>query len=117
MLCALAKAYGKTDTVYSGPMFKEAKAEGGKLIVTFDHTGSGLTTRDGKAPSHLEIAGTDGQFVAASGSIENNALVVHSDSVPQPAAVRYAWDEKAMPNLANKEGLPAAPFHSEKWPK
>lgn len=117
MLCALAKAYGKAGAVYSGPMFKEAKPQGDTLVVTFDHTGGGLTTRDGKAPSHLEIAGADGKFLPASATIESDRLIVRSGAVPQPAAVRYAWDEKAMPNLANKEGLPAAPFHSQKWPK
>jgi sialate O-acetylesterase len=117
VLCALAKTYGKPDTVFSGPMFKEAQPADGNLRITFDHAPNGLTTRDGKPPSHLEVAGADGKFSPATGSIEGNALIVHSDAVPQPVAVRYGWDEKAMPNLANKEGLPAAPFHSQKWPK
>jgi sialate O-acetylesterase len=112
----MAKAYGKTDLVHSGPIFREAKPEGGALRVSFDHTGGGLITADGKAPSHLEIAGADGTFVVATGTIEGNSLIVRSDAVPAPVTVRYAWHEEAMPNLKNREGLPAAPFHSEKWP-
>ena len=115
-LQAMAKAYGKTDLVHSGPIFREAKPEEGALRVSFDHTGGGLITADGKAPSHLEIAGADGNFVAATGTIEGNSLIVRSDAVPAPVTVRYAWHEEAMPNLKNREGLPAAPFHSEKWP-
>lgn len=117
VLWALAKAYGQPRLIHCGPLFKDAKAEGGKLRVTFDHTGGGLTTKDGQPPAHLEVASADGKFVPASGVIDGETLLVHSDAVAQPAAVRYGWDEKAMPNLANKEGLPAAPFHSQKWPR
>ncbi|MGA2618233.1 MAG: hypothetical protein ABSF26_11520 [Thermoguttaceae bacterium] len=31
----------------------------------------------------------------------------------QPAAVRFAWDEQAVPNLMNKEGLPASTFRTD----
>ena len=33
----------------------------------------------------------------------------------EPVAVRFAWDEKAMPNLATKEGLPANAFRTDDW--
>ncbi|MCP4376735.1 MAG: sialate O-acetylesterase, partial [bacterium] len=41
-LWALAKDYGKKDLVYSGPMYKSFKVDGAKLILSFDHVGSGL---------------------------------------------------------------------------
>jgi len=115
-LQAMARVYGKADLVHSGPLFRDAKAEGAKLRVQFNHTGSGLATSDGQPPSHLELAGADGKFVAASGTIEGHSLLVQSEAVPEPVAIRYAWNESAMPNLRNREGLPAAPFHSQKWP-
>jgi hypothetical protein len=115
-LLALARVHGQADRVHSGPMFREAKAEGGRLRIQFDHAGGGLATSDGKAPTHLEIAGADGTFVPATGTIEGDSLLVHSDAVPQPVAARYGWHESAMPNLRNREGLPAAPFHTQKWP-
>ena len=40
-LWALAKDYGKTDLVYSGPIYKEAIFKNGKAVVKFDHSGSG----------------------------------------------------------------------------
>ncbi|MHC4503530.1 MAG: sialate O-acetylesterase, partial [Planctomycetota bacterium] len=40
-LWALAKDYGR-DIVFSGPMFESARFAGGRAIVKFDHTGSGL---------------------------------------------------------------------------
>ena len=30
-------------------------------------------------------------------------------------AVRFAWEDSAEPNLANKEGLPASPFRTDTW--
>ena len=44
-------------------------------------------------------------------------MLVSSDKVPAPVAVRYAWgDNPADANLGNREGLPAAPFRSDDWP-
>jgi sialate O-acetylesterase len=31
-------------------------------------------------------------------------------------AVRYAWADNPDANLYNKEGLPAVPFRTDKWP-
>ena len=42
--------------------------------------------------------------------IQNDKVVVWSDEVQNPQSVRFAWNERAMPNLFNKEGLPAVPF-------
>jgi sialate O-acetylesterase len=48
--------------------------------------------------------------------VEGNHVVVWSDQVPDPVAVRYAWaNNPAEPNLYNKEGLPAAPFRTDTW--
>ena len=48
-LWALAKEYGKTDLVYSGPLYKAMKVEGNKIRLSFAHTGGGLkSVRYGK---------------------------------------------------------------------
>jgi sialate O-acetylesterase len=43
-LAARAQTYGEK-IAYSGPIFKKVQFEGGKAILTFDHTGSGLVSR------------------------------------------------------------------------
>ena len=112
-LWALAKHYGKDGLVHSGPLYDSQAVEGNKIRVKFKHVGGGLTTRDGKAPSHFMIAGADLNFVPATATIEGDAVVVTSDKVAAPTAVRYGWDQLAEPNLGNKEGLPASPFRTD----
>ena len=113
-LWALANDYGR-HVVYSGPVYKQGVFRDGKARLTFDHVGSGLATRDGNAPSHFEIAGADKVFHPATAVIEGNELVVSSDAVAEPKAVRYAFTSGAMPNLMNKEGLPASSFRTDNW--
>lgn len=113
---ALAKTYGPSDVVAEGPFYREMSIDGDFIRVKFDHAGSGLTTRDGKAPTFLQIAGEDRKFVPAEGVIEGDALLVSHPSVPKPIAVRFGWSEIAQPNLMNKEGLPACPFRTDHWP-
>lgn len=112
-LLALAKAYGKS-IMYSGPVFRGLKAEGHSLVLYFDHTGGGLVSNDGKPLTWFSIAGSDGNFVPASAVIKNNTVIVSAPGLSKPAAVQFAWNEAAQPNLFNKDGFPAAPFNTAK---
>jgi sialate O-acetylesterase len=118
-LWALAKTYGKSDVVYSGPIYKsaqpEVQADGDNIRIAFDSIGSGLASRDGKPLTHFTIAGANQSFTPATAVIDGDTVVVHSDSVAKPMAVRFAWHETAEPNLINKEGLPASPFRTDDW--
>ena len=88
------------------------KVEGGKIAVSFDQIGSGLATRDDKDVTHFEIAGADGNFVAAQAKIDGDRILVSAETITEPKQVRFAWDQLAQPNLINKEKLPASPFSS-----
>lgn len=111
-LWALAKDYGFTNLVCSGPLYKSMKVEGNRIRIRFDYVGGGLMTLDNKAPDSFEIAGADGTFVDASAMIDGETVVVSSDKVNAPTAVRFAWKDLAQPNLKNKEGLPASVFRA-----
>lgn len=116
-LWALARTYGKGGGVICGPLFRGVNIEGNKMRVTFNCAGSGLASRDGKDLTWFQVAGPDGKFVDAKATIQgNNVVVVSSDQVKQPVAIRFAWDQVAEPNLMNKEGLPAAAFQAGKVP-
>lgn len=113
-LWALHDVYGEKDLVYSGPLFKNASVEEGKIILEFDHTGTGLKTRDGEAPAEFAIAGADKKFIWARARIDGNKVIVWHESIPEPKHVRYAWaDNPVNPNLMNNEGIPASPFKSD----
>jgi len=114
-LWALARDYGCKDIVFSGPLYKSMSVQGRRIRIMFDHTGSGLATRDGKSPDSFEVAGRDKKFVKADTGIDGNCVLVWSNTVPAPAAVRFGWHQEAQPNLINKEGLPASPFRTHKW--
>lgn len=115
-LWALAKTYGKKDVVFSGPIFKSARFDGSKAILSFDHVAGGLKTRDNQAPSHFLIAGEDKNFVPAKAEIVGQTVVVTGEGVTKATAVRYGWSHDAEPNLANSTGLPASPFRTDDWP-
>lgn len=113
-LWALANDYGR-DVAYSGPVYKESVFKDGKARLKFDHVSGGLATRDGKAVSHFEVAGADKIFHPAAAVIDGNELMVASEKVTDPKAVRYAFTSDAAPNLINQAGLPASSFRTDKW--
>ncbi|OAV72518.1 hypothetical protein Barb7_03088 [Bacteroidales bacterium Barb7] len=112
-LAARKQAYGENDIVYSGPVYESMKTEGNKIILTFSHAGSGLTMK-GDELHAFAIAGKDNRFVWAKARIEGgNHVIVWSDEISDPVAVRYAWaDNPENANLYNREGLPASPFRT-----
>ncbi|MBN1953281.1 MAG: sialate O-acetylesterase [Bacteroidales bacterium] len=115
-LAARKTAYNETDLVASGPMFRSMLVKGNKAGITFTETGSGLIVKGGGELKEFAIAGEDGKFVWAQAKIEGDKVIVWSDKVKKPVAVRYAWaDNPDEANLYNKEGLPAAPFRTDSW--
>ena len=109
-LWALAKDYRK-NVIYSGPLYKSMKIEGNKVRLFFDHAGTGLKSRDGKPLNWFQIS--DGTtFVNAQAVIEGKTVVVSSEQVAKPKAVRFAWHQLAEPNLQNSAGLQAGAFRT-----
>lgn len=116
-LQALAKTYGRTSLVCSGPEFKSMAIEDGAIRVKFASVGGGLASRDGKPLNWFEIIDADeGGFVQAEARIDGDSVVLTAPGVKQPVAVRFAWSKLAEPNLMNKEGLPANSFRAGKVP-
>jgi len=113
-LWALAKTYGFDNIVYCGPLYKSMVIGKDKIRLFFDFTGSGLMKK-GERLTHFEIAGPDKIFYEATAMIDNSTIVVNCDKVRTPVAVRFGWSIDSVPNLFNKEGLPAAPFRTDSW--
>lgn len=109
---ALKKDYGK-DVPFTGPEFASAKANGGKVTVSFSGIVDGLKTFDDQAPSHFEIAGADEQFVPATAVIDGNTVVVSAEGISEPKFVRMGWNEVQVPNLTDKNGWPVFQFPAQ----
>ncbi len=114
-LWALAKNYDRR-LVYSGPLYKSMQRKDNQIVLTFDHVGGGLVAQGGEPLKGFSVAGADHKFVWADAKIEGDKIVVSSDQIPNPVAVRYAWADNPVCNLYNQESLPASPFRTDTWP-
>ncbi|HKK80689.1 MAG TPA: sialate O-acetylesterase, partial [Prolixibacteraceae bacterium] len=113
-LVAQRISYGEDDIVSSGPIFSGYKMEGSKVVLSFDHVGSGLVSGNGEELAHFALAGDDGKFYWANAKIEGDKVVVWHEDIEDPVELRYAWaNNPDFANLYNKEGLPASPFKVE----
>lgn len=115
-LAARHIVYGES-LVYSGPVYRAVEFEGRNARIAFDTQGSTLAVRGGgQVVNGFEVAGDDRRFHPAQATIEGDGVVVSSEAVAQPKAVRYAWrDNPEDADLANREGLPASPFRTDAW--
>lgn len=111
---ALANVYGRK-IEYSGPVYDSMAIEGNTIRLKFTHIGGGLVAKGGPL-KWFQIAGADQKFVDADAKIDGDTIVVNSDKVSSPVAVRYAWDN--FPdgcNLFNAADIPASPFRTDSW--
>jgi len=113
-LAARANVYGEGITA-SGPIFNSSKIDGNKIILSFKQVAGGLVAKGGEPLKGFAIAGDDKKFMWADAEIDGDKVIVHSDEVPKPVAVRYAWADNPYSNLCNKADLPASPFRTDDW--
>jgi sialate O-acetylesterase len=124
-LWALKHDYSIAVPAWSGPLYKSHIIKDGRVIITFDHAGSGLmagvkegiadTQKTGEPLKHFQICGADRRWQwAQAGITGNDTVTVSHPEVPEPVVVRYAWAQNPeAANLYNKEGLPASIFTTE----
>ena len=125
-LWALANDYGKNVT-FASPVMKSVQYMEGKAIVRFDNVDQGLMVgklndrqvdrvENGEL-KRFAIAGQDRKFCWGTARIvDNNTVEIESPNVPEPVAVRYAWQMNPEGcNLYNSAGLPATPFRTDDW--
>jgi len=106
--------YGKQGVV-SGQTFNSFRIERNTIRISYTEIGSGLKTKDNSFPREFTIAGADKKFYNATAQIQGAEIIVSSDKVANPVAVRYAWSDNPDCNLINAEGFPAVPFRTDNW--
>ncbi|GAB3993743.1 sialate O-acetylesterase [Spirosoma daeguense] len=118
---AMRISYPQTSTlageISRGPMFDKMTVTGNQASVTFRNADGGIWVKDKYGyVKGFEVAGADQIFHYAKAEIQGNTVVVHTDSVATPVAVRYGWaDDNGDVNLYNQAGFPAVPFRSDTW--
>jgi sialate O-acetylesterase len=114
---ALNDVYGLKQTC-TGPVYDSVSFSNGKAFLFFTSLGRGLLAKDKYGYLRgFEMAGADRKFYFAHAFIQGNQVVVSTDEVKNPVAVRYGWaDAPEDINLYNLDGFPASPFRTDKWP-
>jgi sialate O-acetylesterase len=135
------KVYGlKVDA--EPPAFAAIKVEGKQAVLSFkgggglqalelvpgderthpktgQNQGAAWRVKEGSKGAGLRgfsVAGSDHKFYNAQAKIEGNTVVVWSDEVGAPVAVRYGWANHPIANLFGLNGLPVSPFRTDDTP-
>lgn len=113
----------------TGPVFHHARIEQSRIRLFFEGAKGGakggLTM--GSAPGSGEgglfplnsslkgfaVRGAGGRWFTAQARIDGETVLLSSDAVPKPIAVRYNWKSDADGNLYDRSGLPARPFRTD----
>ena len=109
---ALGMVYGE-EASYTSPVFEKAMVKGSAMVVSFKNVGGGLALKPGVsgAVTGFALAGPGGVFHWADAKIvKRDTVEVTCVDIQEPQAVRYAWADNPVCNLASKDGFPAAPF-------
>lgn len=125
VLAALGVTYHQP-VDYTGPVFAHAEAKGSLMRVAFNKVQGGLHASQTPWLSvhtvpfpldHVigfEIAAEDKKFYPANATIKGADVLLTSEKVQHPVYVRYAFDESPRANLYDGNGLPTAPFRTDR---
>ena len=118
---ALNKTYGMKAIVCDSPSFRDMLVKSDTVMIHLDNE-CGAISRFSDMVG-FEVAGADHVFHPArakhfwqpGGGYWDECIVVTSDAVKQPVAVRYCFRNWLLGNVANAGGLPLFPFRSDNW--
>lgn len=115
-LLALDKTYGKKGFDSESPVYKSMEVKGDTVVVSFDRAKEWIAGKHSFESNQFELAGADRKFYPAKAWISRSKVMVKSDSVPAPVAVRYAFKNDSEGDLFSTMGLPVSSFRSDDWP-
>jgi sialate O-acetylesterase len=97
------------------PSYESMTVEPRRARLQFKNVGNGLYI-DGDSVNGLEIAGEDRVFYPAKGQVTSQGqLLVSSEKVANPVAVRYGFTNWVVGNLFSTNGLPVSSFRTDDW--
>lgn len=111
---ALNRTYGHKNADYASPIYDSLEIKDGAIILNFKNAETGLYAYD--TLEGFEIAGEDKVFYPANAEIiKRRKVLVQSDEVPNPVAVRYAWKNWVVGTLFGTNLIPASSFRTDRW--
>jgi len=117
--CALGAHYGKNVGEFRSPAYQSMTVEGNSVRVAFKNVPTTLVQKGEGRINGFQLGVKDPEneknliFSVAEAKIEGKEVVVWAEGVEAPVAVRYCFNED-MGNVFSAEGLPLAPFRSDK---
>jgi len=111
-LAALTLAYKKNNT-YVTPVFKSAKAQGNKILLSFSANTLGFKTKNNQLLKGFAIKTGNGKYVWANAKIQGKQILVWANTITKPSAVQYAWGNNPDGNLQTLHSLPVSPFKTD----
>lgn len=114
----LGKTYGMDFLDFKSPQYKNIEIINDSVIVNFDSP-MGVTFNENERTG-FEISGKDKVFYNAEVHFDvhyDKSIVLTSDNVPQPVAVRYGWRNYFKATLFGSNGLPVSSFRTDDWEK
>jgi sialate O-acetylesterase len=113
-LLALTKTYGIKGVVGESPYYKGMTVKNDTVTVAFERAGMWINGNGSFESKNFEVAGADRVFYPAKAWISRSKVLVKSEQVPHPVAVRYAFKNYVVGDLFC-EGLPVGSFRSDNW--
>ncbi|MFN0293875.1 sialate O-acetylesterase [Pedobacter helvus] len=111
---ALSNTYQQKGFPKSSPTYKNMLVKNDTVLLSFNHVPLGLTTHN-KSITQFEVAGTDQKFHPAVAVLKGDKVVLVSDKVKKPVAVRYAFKDWCVGELYSTEGVPVSSFRTDNW--
>lgn len=114
-LHALKNDYGK-NIIAQSPAFKAMEIQGDTIMLDIETFGDQLICKNKYGYAYgFALAAEGGDFQWARATVKGNKILVYSEKVKNPVAVRYAWSKNPGPlNIYNRAGLPLRPFRTDK---
>lgn len=111
---ALNRTYGYKQIACDSPEYDRMEVKGNEIEVFFKYANQGLSPWQDIVG--FEVAGADGQFYAATARLNEShkSIIVSSEQVAAPTAVRYCFKAFQPGNLKSVRGLPVVPFRSDR---
>lgn len=113
-LQAIGKTYKIAGIECESPDFKNIEIKGNEVTVNFDKAPLGIYAHNSESKLFM-LAGEDKLFHPAKAIVNRTKVLVTSELVPNPVAVRYAFEDFVVGDLFGIGGLPVSSFRTDNW--